>query len=389
MVCAAGAQVPPATRLSGPLQQKLAPGLADYTDNVLFGQVWPGPGLSPRDRSLVVISVLIATNKPAQLQGHLGRALTNGVTPLEASGVLTHLAFYAGWPSAVSALDVYDKVYTTRKVDFAALQAAVPALTAAAADVAGARSIATQLGAIAPRFAQLSNDVVLGDLWRRSDLQVRDRSLVTIVALAAMGDAELIAPYVQRGLEAGLTRAEISEALTHLAFYAGWGKSTSALAAVSDFKALDVNADSVTTLARPVEEKMRIWRKNAPPVSEGPASNFTGKVQVMAPYLGSGGSRLRGATVKFQRGARTAWHQHPMGQALIVTEGCGWTQREGGPVEKICAGDVAWIAPGEKHWHGATRASAMTHVTASESVEGENVQWFEQVSDEEYARGPR
>lgn len=223
----------PAARLSGPLQQKLAPGLAGYTDNVLFGQVWPGAGLSARDRSLVVISVLIATNKPAQLEGHLGRALTNGVTPLEASGVLTHLALYAGWPSAVSVLEVYDKVYTARKVDFAALQASVPALPADASDVPGARSQAARLGTVAPKFAKLSNDIVFNDLWRRSDLAVRDRCLVTIAALAAMGDADLIEPYLHRGVEAGLTRAEISEALTHLAFYAGWGKTTKALNVVS------------------------------------------------------------------------------------------------------------------------------------------------------------
>jgi alkylhydroperoxidase/carboxymuconolactone decarboxylase family protein YurZ len=116
----AEAQTP--VRPSGPVQQKIAPGLANYTDEVLFGQVWPSPELSPRDRSLVVISALIATNRPAQLQGHLGRALDNGVTPVEASGVLTHLAFYAGWPNAVSALEVYDKVYTARNVDLAALQ---------------------------------------------------------------------------------------------------------------------------------------------------------------------------------------------------------------------------------------------------------------------------
>jgi quercetin dioxygenase-like cupin family protein/pimeloyl-ACP methyl ester carboxylesterase len=170
-------------------------------------------------------------------------------------------------------------------------------------------------------------------------------------------------------------------------------------AQIADYiiKWIDANAIGGTAAGKPQTnagnaagtEKMQIWRKGSPPATEGSASNFTGAVQVTAPYRGSDGSRLRGATVKFARGARTAWHRHPGGQALIVTEGCGWTQREGGSIEKICAGDVAWIAPGEKHWHGATRTSAMTHVTASESVEGEEVEWFEKVSDEEYARGPR
>lgn len=376
---APGARQQSPTRPSGPLQQKLAPGLATFTDEVLFGEVWSGPGLSPRDRSLVVISVLIATNKPAQLQGHLGRALNNGVTPVEASGVLTHLALYAGWPSAVSALEVYDRVYTAQNVDLAALQAAGPALPPAAPDAAGARSMTAQLGTVAPKFAELSSRVVFGDLWRRSDLGVRDRSLVTIAALAAMGDADLLDPYLRRGVESGLTRDEVAEAVTHLAFYAGWGKATKALAAVT--RALGAGSADA--------ERTQIWRKGSPPITAGPAENFTGAVQVLAPYRGTGGSRLRGATVMFQPGARSAWHRHALGQALIVTEGCGWTQAEGGPIERICAGDVAWIGPGEKHWHGATPTTAMTHVTASESVDGQNVEWLEQVSDEEYARGPR
>ena len=125
------AQTPPASgRPSGALQQKIAPGLATLTDDVLFGDVWRRPELSPRDRSLVTISVLIATGKPAQLAGHLGRALTNGVQPSEASGLLAHLAIYCGWPSAVSALEVYEQVYMARNVDTGALLATGPRLPA-------------------------------------------------------------------------------------------------------------------------------------------------------------------------------------------------------------------------------------------------------------------
>src|SRR5205814_9794783 len=115
-------------RPSGELQQRIAPGLATLTDDVLFGDVWARPELSPRDRSLVTISVLIATGRTAQLAGHLGRALTNGVKPSEASGLLAHLAIYCGWPSAVSALDVYEQVYAARKVDTTALRAGGPLL---------------------------------------------------------------------------------------------------------------------------------------------------------------------------------------------------------------------------------------------------------------------
>ena len=131
---------------SGALQQKVAPGLATLTDDVLFGDVWRRPELSPRDRSLVTISVLIATGKPAQLAGHLGRALDNGVQPSEASALLAHLAIYCGWPSAVSALDVYDQVYTARKVDTAALRAPGPRLPTPASDAARARGTGRRPG---------------------------------------------------------------------------------------------------------------------------------------------------------------------------------------------------------------------------------------------------
>jgi 4-carboxymuconolactone decarboxylase len=215
------------------VQPRIAPGLATLTDEVLFGDVWRRPELSPRDRSLVTVSVLIATGKPAQLAGHLGRALDNGVQPSEASGLLAHLAIYCGWPSAVSALEVYDQVYTARKVDTAALRNIGPRFPAAASDAARARGVADALGAVAPKFVQLTNDVVFDDLWRRSDLSPRDRSLVTIAALAAMGDDDQLDFYLRRGVESGLTRDQITEALTHLGFYAGWGKATRAMTAVT------------------------------------------------------------------------------------------------------------------------------------------------------------
>ena len=92
----------------------------------------------------------------------------------------------------------------------------------------------------------------------------------------------------------------------------------------------------------------------------------------------------RGASVTFEPGARTAWHTHPLGQTLIVTAGCGWVQRGGGPVEEIRPGDVVWFPPGEKHWHGATPTTAMTHIAIQETLDGKVVDWMEQVSDEQY-----
>ena len=124
----------PSSRPSGEVQQRIAPGLATLTDDVLFGDVWRRTELSPRDRSLVTISILIATGRSAVLAGHLGRALDNGLTPSEASGLLAHLAVYCGWPSSVAALDVYEQVYAARNVDTAALRPAGPRLAPLATD---------------------------------------------------------------------------------------------------------------------------------------------------------------------------------------------------------------------------------------------------------------
>jgi 4-carboxymuconolactone decarboxylase len=220
-------------RPSGPLQQKVAPGMAALTDDVLYGDVWRRPELSPRDRSLVTIAALIATGRTTPLAGHLGRALDNGVQPIEASGLLAHLAIYCGWPGAVAALDVYEQLYTARKIDTESLRAVSPRLPVPPSDAARARVANAALATIAPKFVQLTNDVVFDDLWRRSDLSPRDRSLITIVALAAMGDDDQLEFYLRRGLESGLRRGQIVEAVTHLAFYAGWSKATKAMTAIS------------------------------------------------------------------------------------------------------------------------------------------------------------
>jgi 4-carboxymuconolactone decarboxylase len=224
---------PGSGRPSGPLQQKVAPGMAALTDGVLYGDIWRRPDLSSRDRSLVTITALIATGKTAPLAGHLGRALDNGVQPREASGLLAHLAIYCGWPNAVAALDAYEQVYTARKVDTEMLRTVGPRLPAPSPDAARASAADGALAMLAPKFVQLTNDVVFDDLWRRSDLSLRDRSLVTIVALAAMGDDDQLESFIRRGLESGLTRAQIAEALTHLGFYAGWGQASRALEATA------------------------------------------------------------------------------------------------------------------------------------------------------------
>ncbi len=129
---------------------------------------------------------------------------------------------------------------------------------------------------------------------------------------------------------------------------------------------------------------MEIQRSGSQPSGKGPAEYFTGTVRVDPLFRPPAPARVVGVSVTFEPGARTAWHTHPLGQTLVVTAGCSRVQRWGGPVEEIRPGDVVWISPGEKHWHGAAATTAMTHTAIQEQLDGKTADWMEAVSDEEY-----
>ncbi len=132
---------------------------------------------------------------------------------------------------------------------------------------------------------------------------------------------------------------------------------------------------------------MEIKRVGSRPSGKGPADWFTvRRFALTRCSMCRNRDRVAGASVTFEPGARTAWHTHPLGQTLIVTAGCGWAQRQGGPVEEIRPGDVIWFPPGEKHWHGATATTAMTHIAIQEKLDGKAVDWMEKVSDEQYRK---
>jgi quercetin dioxygenase-like cupin family protein len=131
---------------------------------------------------------------------------------------------------------------------------------------------------------------------------------------------------------------------------------------------------------------MEIKRIGSQPSSKGPADWFTGAVRIDPLIQASEPARVASASVTFEPDARTAWHTHPLGQTLIVIAGCGWAQREGGPVEEIRPGDVVWFPPGERHWHGATATTAMTHIAIQEMLNGKAVDWLEHVTDDQYRR---
>ncbi|WP_434383718.1 (R)-mandelonitrile lyase [Melittangium boletus] len=133
---------------------------------------------------------------------------------------------------------------------------------------------------------------------------------------------------------------------------------------------------------------LRITRGGSQPSQKGPAENFTGTVRVDPLFPANAPARASGAAVTFEPGARTAWHTHPLGQTLVVTSGVGRVQAWGGPIEEIRPGDVVWIAPHQKHWHGAAPTTAMTHLALQEALEGKVVEWLEQVTDAQYGARP-
>ncbi|HEX4167609.1 MAG TPA: cupin domain-containing protein [Bryobacteraceae bacterium] len=129
---------------------------------------------------------------------------------------------------------------------------------------------------------------------------------------------------------------------------------------------------------------MEIKRVGSQASSKGPSEWFTGNVRIDPLFHAPDPALVQGASVTFEPGARTAWHTHPLGQTLIVTAGCGWAQHEAGRVEEIRPGDVIWYPPGEKHWHGATASTGMTHIAIQERKDGRVVEWMEHVTDEQY-----
>jgi 4-carboxymuconolactone decarboxylase len=214
----------------------VAPALEKYRQETLFGDLWKRPGLTVRDRSIATLAALITRNQTAEMSDYLNLALDNGVKPSEISELVTHLAFYAGWGNAIGAVAFARDVFAARKIATDQLSPATPQLLALneAAEADRAKRVGDLYGAVFPGVTQYTTDVLFRDLWLRPALAPRDRSLVTISSLVASGQVAQLTGHVNIGMNNGLTQAEITEALTHLAFYAGWPNVFSAMPVAKD-----------------------------------------------------------------------------------------------------------------------------------------------------------
>ena len=224
------------TMLSREDVRSVAPALDKYTQDRLLGDVWKRPGLNSRDRSIVTLAALIARDQTIEMPYHFNLALDNGVKPSEISGIITHLAFYAGWPNAMAAVAVARDVFAERKIGADQLPpASGPLLPLDEAwEAQRAERVEEQFGAVFPGVVQYTTDALFRDLWLRPDLAPRDRSLVTISVLIANGQVAQLTPHLNKAMDNGLTQAQAAEAITHLAFYVGWPNVFSAMPVAKD-----------------------------------------------------------------------------------------------------------------------------------------------------------
>ncbi|MGV1754213.1 (R)-mandelonitrile lyase [Agrobacterium sp. CG674] len=368
-------------RVAPPAVYTVAPGLGHFTDDVLFGEVWVRTDLAPRDRSLVTLSAIVSTGKNEQIAAHVSRALDNDLKPGEIGELITHLAFYSGWPNAISAVTETKKVFDERQIAPLSNSEATRIELEIAAEATRKGTVDAAVAPTAAALADLTNRVLFGDLWQRPDLSARDRSLVTMAALIAVGQPEQLPFHANRAMDNGLTQSEASEILTHVAFYSGWPR---AMSAVPVLKQVFENRNGIEMSAPQANITITPAGSSAAPA---PAEYFTGSVHISGRYHADAPARIGGATVSFSAGARTAWHTHPLGQTLFIVSGHGWVQKEGEPVQQVGPGDVVWIPPLIRHWHGASASEPMSHFAVAEALDGSAVTWMEKVSDEDYAKG--
>ncbi len=208
----------------------VSPALEKY-DREAIAKLWSGSDLTAHDRSIITVAALICRNQTVEMPWYFNFALDNGLKPAELSEIITHLAFYCGWPSAISAIKIAKPIFAQRHVEPKDLPLASPELLPinAEAEKTRAANVMQQFGAVAPAVVQNTSDLVFRDLWLRPALKPRDRSLATVSALIAAGQTAQVTYHLNRAMDNGLTKTEASEVLNHLAFYVGWPNIFSAL----------------------------------------------------------------------------------------------------------------------------------------------------------------
>ena len=214
----------------------VSPALAHNTESTLLGEVWKRPGLSPRDRSLVTLAVLISKQQTVEMAYHFNLALDNGVKSAELSEVINHLAFYTGWGNATATVLIAKEVFAARDITQDQLPPVSPRLLPIdeVSEKVRTTFVDKTVGPVSPGLVQYTSTALFHDLWLRPGLAPRDRSLITVSALIATGQVAQLGAHLNRAMDNGLTQSEASEMLTQLAFYAGWPNVFTAVPVVNE-----------------------------------------------------------------------------------------------------------------------------------------------------------
>ena len=362
--------------------------------------------LSSKQAGIVPIAAFSASGDLEKLKTALNEGLDAGLTINEIKEVLVQMYAYAGFPRSLNAINTFMDVLKRRaeqgKKDVTGAEAS-PSLPANKSSLELGSEIRTRLtgsaavadyAAFTPVIDEFLRAHLFGDIFGRDNLDFQSREIATISALAAIeGVNPQLKAHFNVGLNIGLNEEQLRNLITVIAAKVGKRRAENALQVLNDaLRSRPTNQSSVSVRASsdsPLSKSIQITRNDEVQSQPAPAEHFTGSAQVRRLFQPIEPARATGGSVTFEPGARTAWHIHTLGQTLIVTAGTGWIQQWDDRVQEIRAGDVVWIPPGVKHWHGASAQKSMTHIAIQEQLDGKTVEWLEKVSDQQYLSGQR
>jgi alkylhydroperoxidase/carboxymuconolactone decarboxylase family protein YurZ/quercetin dioxygenase-like cupin family protein len=357
--------------------------------------------LDVKQQRIVAISASAATGDMPQLSVALSGGLDAGLTVNEIKEILIQLYAYAGFPRSLNGLGALESVLEERSQrgitdDLGAGPRPFPLGTDSAK--LGTEIQLRLTGAVASeKYADFSPAIdtflkahLFGDIFGRDNLDFRTRELVTVSALAALDGVEAqLQSHLRIAQRQGLTSSQLGDVVAIIASTVGQARAdrtANALRSVlADASAgQPTRATAVNETGSATERSIQVVRGRRAQSETAPPEHFVGVVRVERSFQARDPARASGAYVTFGTGARTAWHSHPLGQTLVVTAGIGWVQEWGKQAQEIRKGDVVWIPPGVKHWHGAAASTRMTHLAIQEQVDGQTVTWMEQVGEGQY-----
>jgi 4-carboxymuconolactone decarboxylase len=356
--------------------------------------------LSDRQVGIVTIAAFTANGDLPKLKVALNEALDAGLTINEIKEVLVQMYAYAGFPRSLNGINTFNEVLKQRRQQ-GKKDSVGPAPNPLPTDksrqelggeirtrLTGSTAVA-EYAQFVPIIDEFLRAHLFGDIFGRDNLDFQSREIATIAALASLeGVNPQLKAHFNVGLNVGLTSAQLTGIVAAIETRVGklQGENASSVLdeTLRDRSAPQVPANMNASNDARASQAIRITQTSEVSLQPAADQHFTGSAQVQRLFEASAPARASVGSVSFERGARTAWHTHPLGQTLIVSTGVGYVQQWGSVRQEMRAGDVVRIPPGTKHWHGASHTTGMTHIAITEVLDEQAVEWMEKVSDEQY-----